>query len=159
MTIPEACQLIMQAAVIGEGGEIFVLDMGEPVKISYLAEQMIRLSGREPGQDIPIEYIGLRPGEKLYEELFYDSEDLIATDHPKIRVARGSDPLVELATADRLAVLARACDVENSDTILAALAELVPGWGRAPLGPVPPGPMAVAADFESLPSQGANAGA
>ena len=159
MTIPEACQLIMQAAVIGEGGEIFVLDMGEPVKISYLAEQMIRLSGREPGQDISIEYIGLRPGEKLYEELFYDSEDLIATDHPKIRVARGSDPLVELATADRLAVLARACDVENSDTILAALAELVPGWGRAPLGPVPLGPMAVAADFESLPSQGANAGA
>jgi FlaA1/EpsC-like NDP-sugar epimerase len=159
MTIPEAAVLTLQAGAMGRGGEIFVLDMGEPVKISYLAEQMIRLSGREPGQDIPIEYIGLRPGEKLYEELFYDSEDLIATDHPKIRVARGSDPLVELATADRLAVLARACDVENSDTILAALAELVPGWGRAPLGPVPPGPMAVAADFESLPSQGANAGA
>ena len=159
MTIPEACQLIMQAAVIGEGGEIFVLDMGEPVKISYLAEQMIRLSGREPGPDLPIEYIGLRPGEKLYEELFYDSEDLIATDHPKIRVARGSDPLVELATADRLAVLARACDIQNSDAILAALAELVPGWGRVPLGPAPLGPMAVAADFESLPSQGATAGA
>ncbi len=159
MTIPEACQLIMQAAVIGEGGEIFVLDMGEPVKISYLAEQMIRLSGREPGQDIPIEYIGLRPGEKLYEELFYDSEDLIATDHPKIRVARGSDPLVELATANRLAVLARACDVQNSDAILSALAELVPGWGRVPLGPVLLGPMAVAADLDSLPSQGANAGA
>ncbi len=88
MTIPEACQLIMQAAVIGEGGEIFVLDMGEPVKIRYMAEQMIRLAGREPERDIAIRYIGLRPGEKRFEELFYDAEDLIATSHPKIRTAR-----------------------------------------------------------------------
>jgi FlaA1/EpsC-like NDP-sugar epimerase len=89
MTIPEACQLIMQAAVIGDGGETFVLDMGEPVRISYLAEQMIRLAGREPGRDVKIEYTGLRPGEKLFEELFYDFEALSATGHPKIRVARG----------------------------------------------------------------------
>jgi FlaA1/EpsC-like NDP-sugar epimerase len=74
MTIPEACQLIMQAAVIGQGGETFVLDMGEPVKIRYLAEQMIRLAGREPGRDIQIAFTGLRPGEKLYEELFYAAE-------------------------------------------------------------------------------------
>lgn len=87
MTIPEACQLIMQAATIGRGGEIFVLDMGAPVSIRYLAEQMIRLSGRQPGRDIAIEYIGLRPGEKLFEELFYPSEGLGATTHPKIRVA------------------------------------------------------------------------
>ena len=159
MTIPEACQLIMQAAVIGQGGEIFVLDMGEPVKISYLAEQMIRLSGREPGQDIAIEYIGLRPGEKLYEELFYDSEDLVATDHPKIRVARASDPLGERATAERLADLARACDRQDSDAILAALAELIPGWRRESLGPTRQSPMTVENDFESLCSQGANAGA
>lgn len=87
MTIPEACQLIMQAATIGRGGEIFVLDMGAPVSIRYLAEQMIRLSGHQPGRDIAIEYIGLRPGEKLFEELFYPSEGLGATTHPKIRVA------------------------------------------------------------------------
>jgi FlaA1/EpsC-like NDP-sugar epimerase len=88
MTIPEACQLIMQAAAIGQGGEILVLDMGEPVKIAYLADQMIRLSGKVPGEDIQIDFVGLRPGEKLFEELFYDSEDLAPTAHPKIRVAR-----------------------------------------------------------------------
>lgn len=88
MTIPEASQLIMQAAVIGQGGEIFVLDMGEPVKISFLAEQMIRLSGKEPGQDIEIQYTGLRPGEKLYEELFHEQERLEPTDHEKILLAR-----------------------------------------------------------------------
>ncbi|MGE5153061.1 MAG: polysaccharide biosynthesis protein [Bdellovibrio bacteriovorus] len=159
MTIPEACQLIMQAAVIGEGGEIFVLDMGEPVKISYLAEQMIRLSGQEPGQDVAIEYIGLRPGEKLYEELFYDSEDLVATDHPKIRVARASDPLVERATAERLGALSQACDRQDADAILAALAELIPGWNREPRGPTPAGGSKHLPKTESPTSEGATAGA
>ncbi len=88
MTIPEACQLIMQASVMGKGGEIFVLDMGEPVKIRYLAEQMIRLTGREPGEDIEIVYTGLRPGEKLYEELFHEQESLTGTGHEKILLAR-----------------------------------------------------------------------
>ena len=74
MTIAEASQLIMQAAVLGSGGEIYVLDMGEPMKITYLAEQMIRLAGKEPGRDIQIIYTGLRPGEKLYEELFHELE-------------------------------------------------------------------------------------
>ncbi|MBW9257989.1 MAG: polysaccharide biosynthesis protein [Candidatus Thiodiazotropha sp. (ex. Lucinisca nassula)] len=87
MTIPEACQLIMQTVVMGEGGEIFVLDMGEPIKISYLAEQMIHLSGRTLGQDIQIEYIGLRPGEKLYEELFHEKEELAKTSHEKVLLA------------------------------------------------------------------------
>ncbi len=88
MTIPEACRLILQSAVLGEGGEIFVLDMGEPIKISYLAEQLIKLSGKKVGEDIKIEYIGLRPGEKLYEELFHDSEKLTKTVHTKILKAK-----------------------------------------------------------------------
>ncbi len=87
MTIPEACQLIMQSAAMGKGGEIYVLDMGKPVKITYLAEQMIRLSGKEPGKDIEIIYTGLRPGEKLFEELFHESENLSATPHEKVLLA------------------------------------------------------------------------
>jgi len=88
MTIPEACQLVLQAATMGTGGEIFVLDMGEPVKIKDMAEQLIRLSGLEPYRDIDIKFIGLRPGEKLFEELFHPSEKLKPTAHPKILLAR-----------------------------------------------------------------------
>ncbi len=132
MTIPEACQLIMQAAVIGTGGEIFVLDMGEPIKIGYLAEQMIRLSGRRPGLDIAIEYIGLRPGEKLFEELFYGSEALVATVHPKIRAARGllvpGDGALE-AGLDGLAEALGRCDEGELRDLLQAL---MPEW-QAPL--------------------------
>lgn len=84
MTIPEASQLILQAMINGSGGEIFVLDMGEPIKIRYLAEQMIKLSGRQPEEDIQIQYTGLRPGEKLFEELFHESEELAATEHEKL---------------------------------------------------------------------------
>jgi len=87
MTISEASQLIMQAAVLGSGGEIYVLDMGEPMKITYLAEQMIRLAGKEPGRDIQIIYTGLRPGEKLYEELFHELEPYDTTTHEKIFLA------------------------------------------------------------------------
>ncbi|MGH8282096.1 MAG: polysaccharide biosynthesis protein, partial [Gammaproteobacteria bacterium] len=87
MTIPEAASLILQAGAIGKGGEIFVLDMGEPVLIRDLAEKMILLSGLQPGRDIRIEYIGLRPGEKLHEELFYAQEELRRTVHPKVLLA------------------------------------------------------------------------
>ncbi len=90
MTIREASQLILQASKMGVGGEIFVLDMGEPVKIKYLAEQMIRLSGLEPNKDIFIEYSGLRPGEKMYEELFYSDEIREKTQHKKILLAMHS---------------------------------------------------------------------
>ncbi len=84
MTIPEACMLVLQSATQGTGGEIFVLDMGKPVKIVELARQLIELSGLKPGEDIPIEFIGLRPGEKLFEELTYTGERFAPTTHPKI---------------------------------------------------------------------------
>lgn len=87
MTIPEAVVLILQAAAMGDGGEIFVLDMGEQVLIRDMAEQMIRLSGFEPDKDISIVYTGLRPGEKLYEELFYESESFRDTSHSKLKLA------------------------------------------------------------------------
>ncbi|MBK1705584.1 polysaccharide biosynthesis protein [Halochromatium glycolicum] len=131
MTIPEACQLIMQAALIGAGGEIFVLDMGKPVKIRYLAEQMIRLAGREPHTEIPIEYVGLRPGEKLYEELFYDREDLMQTEHPKIKAARRERIDADSLDHD-LRRLRTACDGAPPDELLQLLRELVPEWRTPP---------------------------
>jgi FlaA1/EpsC-like NDP-sugar epimerase len=84
MTIPEAVQLIVQAGAIGGRGQVYVLDMGEPVRIVDLAERMIRLSGKEPGADIAIEFIGPAPGEKLHEELVGDGEVVSASPHPKI---------------------------------------------------------------------------
>ncbi|MES9943507.1 MAG: nucleoside-diphosphate sugar epimerase/dehydratase [Candidatus Thiodiazotropha sp.] len=125
MTIPEACQLIMQTVVLGEGGEIFVLDMGEPIKISYLAEQMIHLSGRTPDVDIQIEYIGLRPGEKLYEELFHEMEHLHKTAHEKVFLAhhRDVDWHWLLNSLDEMKA---ACDTINDDELKRVLGQLVP---------------------------------
>ncbi len=88
MTIPEAAQLILQAGAMGTGGEIFILDMGSPIKIVDLARDLIRLSGFEPDEDIEIKYIGLRPGEKLYEELITEGEGIVPTSHQKIMVLR-----------------------------------------------------------------------
>lgn len=88
MTIPEACQLVLEAGAIGQGGEIFVFDMGTPVRIADLANKMITLSGLKEGRDIEIKYTGLRPGEKLYEELLNDSEHVVPTHHPKIKKAK-----------------------------------------------------------------------
>jgi FlaA1/EpsC-like NDP-sugar epimerase len=87
MSIPEAAQLVMQAGCMGKGGEIFVLDMGDPVKIVDLAKDLIRLSGLSE-DDIKIEFTGLRPGEKLYEELLADDENTLSTPHPKLRIAQ-----------------------------------------------------------------------
>lgn len=88
MTIPEACQLVIEAGVMGQGSEIFVFDMGEPVKIADLARKIIRLAGKEPDTDIKIVYTGLRPGEKLYEELLNNSENVVPTYHDKIMIAK-----------------------------------------------------------------------
>jgi FlaA1/EpsC-like NDP-sugar epimerase len=88
MTIPEACQLVLQAGSMGTGGEIFILDMGEPVRIVDLARDLIDLSGFRVGEDIEIEYTGVRPGEKLFEELSTDSENADKTRHSKIFVGR-----------------------------------------------------------------------
>jgi FlaA1/EpsC-like NDP-sugar epimerase len=84
MTIPEASGLVLQSGAQGSGGEIFVLDMGQPVKIIDLAKSLIELSGLKPGEDIDIEFVGLRPGEKLFEELSHQGENIASTHHPKI---------------------------------------------------------------------------
>ncbi|OBP56498.1 capsule biosynthesis protein CapD [Riemerella anatipestifer] len=95
MTIPEACELVLQAGTMGKGGEIFVFDMGEPVKILNLARRMIKLSGLEPDVDIKIVYTGLRPGEKLYEELLSDDTKTLPTHHEKIMISKDSVMLYE----------------------------------------------------------------
>lgn len=124
MTIPEATQLVLQAAAIAQGGEIFVLDMGEPVKIVDLARDMIRMSGFEPDVEMPIVFTGLRPGEKLFEELFHESEGYEATRHPKILVGRIARVPFETLQAgvDALVV---ALD-EGEGAIRSRLSELVP---------------------------------
>ena len=104
MTIPEAVQLVLQAGAIGKGGEVFVLDMGEPVKIVDLAADLIRLSGLEVDTDIEIRFTGTRPGEKLYEELFFNSENALRTGHPKVLMARNGALPIGLSTAVELLI-------------------------------------------------------
>ncbi|PKO20475.1 MAG: polysaccharide biosynthesis protein, partial [Chloroflexi bacterium HGW-Chloroflexi-1] len=118
MTILEAVQLVLQAAALGQGGEVFVLDMGEPVRIADLARDLIRLSGLEPGRDIDVVYTGLRPGEKLFEELFAAGEDYVRTGHEKIFVCRNGHEISDLRFAisdfvDGLGEAARAGDAEE----------------------------------------------
>jgi FlaA1/EpsC-like NDP-sugar epimerase len=120
MTIPEASQLILQAGSMGHGGEIFILEMGTSVKIADMAKDLIRLSGFEPDKDIKIEYIGLRPGEKLYEELITEGEDIVPTDHKKIMVLSGmsceQDQLND--DIDSIIAVAKAQDTEKIKTLL-----------------------------------------
>ncbi|OIO67088.1 MAG: polysaccharide biosynthesis protein [Zetaproteobacteria bacterium CG1_02_53_45] len=131
MTIPEAVSLILQAATMGCGGEIFVLDMGEPVKIVDLAEQMIRLTGLEPGRDIEIKFTGLRPGEKLYEELFHESETLQPTSHPKILLS-GSREVDWQEIQQVLVNLRQACGARDVQSLYQELRVLVPEFVSAP---------------------------
>ena len=130
MTIPEACQLILQAAASASRGAIYTLDMGEPVPIRVLAEQMIRLTGRQPGRDVAIVYTGLRPGEKLHETLFYDDENYRPTRHPKILEAGVRDFAQEhvLEEVARLREAVANYDVETMEIILA---ELMPAFAAA----------------------------
>ena len=127
MSIPEAAQLVLQAGSMGQSGEIFLLDMGESVKIVELAETMIRLSGFEPYEDIDIDFIGLRPGEKLYEELLLDGEGIKPTNHEKIRIASAKQqPWEELI--QNLDQLHEASKHYRIDEVLTLLQRLVPEY-------------------------------
>lgn len=116
MTIPEACRLVMEAATLSSGNEIFVFDMGESVKIADLARRMIELAGFHVGEEVAIVYTGLRPGEKLYEEVLANSEDTKPTSHEKIRIARVReyDYMTARSAMDRLGERARLVDVPGS---------------------------------------------
>jgi FlaA1/EpsC-like NDP-sugar epimerase len=134
MTIPEAAQLVLQAAVLAEGGDLFLLDMGEPVRILDLARQMVRLSGlslrdaQHPDGDIEIRCTGLRPGEKLYEELLIDAESE-PTSHPLIFRARERS-LAPSELWPRIDALEIAIARHDQNSAFSLLAELVPEWQR-----------------------------
>lgn len=129
MTIPEAASLILQGGSMGNGGEIFVLDMGKPIHIKSLAENMIRLSGLQPHRDIEIEYVGLRPGEKMHEELFYSKEELMGTEHPKLMLANSIPWSWELLEGE-LHALQRAVDAFDEAAAVACIKRLVPEFNR-----------------------------
>jgi len=130
MTIREAVQLVLQASTMGKGSEIFVLDMGEPVSIVSLARNMIRLSGHEPDGDIEIRFTGLRPGEKLFEELALEGESHMPTYHHKIRIFCGARKEV-CNMEDWLERLESLVDEGNELAILAHLKHLVPEYTPA----------------------------
>ncbi len=127
MTIPESCQLILQAGAMGEGGEIFILDMGRPVRILDMARDLIAFSGFEPDKDIKIEFIGLRPGEKLYEELITEGENIVPTRHQKIMVLRGQscNPSILNGSVD---AIHRYALNQDGDSIRLKLKEIVPEY-------------------------------
>jgi FlaA1/EpsC-like NDP-sugar epimerase len=124
MSLSEAVQLVLQAGAIGKGGEIFILDMGQPIKIIDLAVNMIRFYGLEPDRDIPIIFTGIRPGEKLHEELFEDSEERYPTIHEKIFVVKNSKPFRSdyLDQVDKLIEMAK--NLESEEKMLSLLKEL-----------------------------------
>jgi FlaA1/EpsC-like NDP-sugar epimerase len=127
MTIPEACMLVLQSAVQGSGGEIFVLDMGKPVRIVDLARQMIELSGLKPDVDIQIEFIGTRPGEKLFEELSHKAENVVPTRHSKI--LRLVAPAPDMATLkEGLRELRTECVRSKADNLKQLLKMIVPEY-------------------------------
>jgi FlaA1/EpsC-like NDP-sugar epimerase len=130
MTIPEAVQLVLQAGASGKGGEVFVLNMGEPVRILDLATDLIRLSGLEVGTDIEIRFTGTRPGEKLYEELFFTSENALPTSHPKVlRAKNGVLPIGLSTVVDLLTEGAR--NGWSDEQLRTLLLRLVPDFQEA----------------------------
>jgi len=130
MTIPEAVQLVLQAAALGQGGEVFVLDMGEPVRILDLVHDLIELSGLVPGRDVEITFCGLRPGEKLCEELFREEENCVPTKHPKILMVRGT-PAMEEARLQKAIYELEQMTGMGDDAIRAKLQEIVPEYRPA----------------------------
>lgn len=124
MTIPEACQLVLEAFTMGEGGEIFVFDMGESIKIIDLAKKMIQLSGLELNKDISIKITGMRPGEKLYEELLADEENTLATHHPKILIAKTRENSSQLG--QEIDALIALFDEQNNQDIVMKMKEIAP---------------------------------
>ena len=128
MTIPEAVQLVLQAAVLGRGGEIFVLDMGQPVRILDLALDLIKLSGLKPGRDIQIVYSGIRPGEKLSEELFLDSEAYRRTKHEKIFVTVQADPFEAGNLEQAVAELVRLAQQMKTRAALKRMQVIIPEY-------------------------------
>jgi FlaA1/EpsC-like NDP-sugar epimerase len=126
MTIPEACQLVLEAGSMGNGGEIFVFDMGQPVAIAELAKKMIRLYGMIPNIDINITYSGLRPGEKLYEELLNDAENTLATYHDKILIAKVREVEIELIKSSFAQLSQLVLSSANEMIIVGKMKELVP---------------------------------
>ena len=140
MTIPESVQLVLQAFVLGSGGEVFCLDMGDPVPIVNLARDLIQLSGLEPDVDIEIRYTGARAGEKLYEEMFFGTEQASPTDHPKVLRARRTE--VAAGAQQRIAVLLRnlVCGMTD-EAIHAAIHDLVEDFGQEDAPPFLPDPI------------------
>ncbi|MCM0755424.1 polysaccharide biosynthesis protein [Desulfovibrio aminophilus] len=131
MSITEAAQLILQAGAMGRGGEVFVLDMGVPVRIADMARDLIRLSGKEPDRDVRIVFTGLRPGEKLSEELITEGEGILRTEHEKILVL-GSAPPDPGFVARGVERLARAAEAHDAAAIRAAFRELAPEYAPGP---------------------------
>jgi FlaA1/EpsC-like NDP-sugar epimerase len=127
MTIREAVQLVLQASILGRGSDIFVLDMGTPIKILDLAHHLIRLSGLEPGRDIPIVFTGLRPGEKLFEELTLVGEGIKPTSHPKIRVLDGGQANFT-QVREWLDELSAAVEAKNVSALINTLRRIVPEY-------------------------------
>lgn len=127
MTIPEACQLVLEAGFMGNGGEIFIFDMGKPIKILDIAIKLIQLSGLEPYQDIEIVYTGLRPGEKLYEELFATSEEQLPTHNPKISIAKIADADYECILPKINNALVNIYE-KTGPEVVEAMKEIVPGY-------------------------------
>jgi FlaA1/EpsC-like NDP-sugar epimerase len=129
MTIPEAVQLVLQAGALGVGGELFMLDMGEPVKVLDLARDMIRLSGLQEGVDIEIQFTGVRPGEKLYEEMFFSHEVAEPTEHPKIlRAKSGLEQYCSDEAIDELIQMSR--NGADEKTLRTLLRRLVPDFAE-----------------------------